>query len=158
MVATDFSPEKPSPAKRTQPSPPYKSPSLDDIFNMDESSLGLSIYQSRGTRHQNEQPSFSYPREILFTPTRDPTTSPTRKEDLLLSSDYNSVFKSRPKIAVSPTLTPAGGPSGMLPNLSLMSGMNGTPEVVVSEGYMTGFTVEHASPLLVKKSDRKGKR
>jgi hypothetical protein len=37
------------------------------------------------------------------------TTTP--KEEILVSEDYNSVFKSRPKIAMSPTFSPS--PSGM---------------------------------------------
>ena len=37
------------------------------------------------------------------------TTTP--KEEILVSEDYSSVFKSRPKIAMSPTFSP--NPSGM---------------------------------------------
>lgn len=152
MTATTFSPEKPSPAKRMQHRH-YQEP-LDATFDMDESTLRLSIYQQSTQYSQSENSSF-LPGQDLLTPLRHPSPDKTRKEDLLVSSDYDSVFKSRPKIAVSPPFTPVGGSPGM-PNLSLVSGMQ-TPERVFSRNDMAEFSAKHASSPLTKKDGKRVK-
>lgn len=156
MAATDFSPEKPSPLKRNQQRHAFRPLALDDTFEMDESRLKLNIGQLQSTQYENtEQSSFLNSRRDNFsTPIKAPLASPTRKEDLLRSTDYNSVFKSRPKIAVSPVLTPAGG--SPLPNLSLVSGMSMNPEAVFSEDEMTGFAAGYAASPLIRRNARKG--
>lgn len=150
IAATSFSPEKPSPAKRVQHQQ-YKEP-LDFTFDIDESKLRLSIYQQYS---QNESSSF-FPGQDLSTALKRPSPDRTRKEDLLVSSDYDSVFKSRPKIAVSPPLTPVGGPPDMLPDLSLVSGIQ-TPECVFSSKDMADFSAKHASSPLTKKDGKRVK-
>lgn len=153
MTATVFSPEKPSPVKRMQHRQ-YQEP-FDDTFDMDESTLRLSIYQQSTLYGQSETSSFSFlPGQSLLTPLRHPSPDRTRKEDLLVSSDYDSVFKSRPKIAVSPPFTPAEGSLCTLPGLSLVSGMQ-TPEGVFSRDDMIDFSSKHALSPLTK---RDGKR
>jgi len=101
--------------------------SLDESFDVDESEM-LDIAQSPGSnRFSNRPPSLSPPdNRNLSTPMRSPSAT-TPKEDLLMSEDYNSVFKSRPKIALSPKFTPSAGTPEQLPGLSLMSGVEGTP-------------------------------
>lgn len=155
MAATAFSPEKPSPVKRMQHRQ-YQEP-LDDTFDIDDSTLRLSIYQQSTPYGQSETSSFSFlPRQSLLTPLRHPSPDRTRKEDLLVSSDYDSVFKSRPKIAVSPPFTPTGGSPGTLTSLSLVSGMQ-TPEGVFSRDDMADFSSKHASSPLTKKDGKRVK-
>lgn len=151
MTATAFSPEKPSPVKRIQQHRQYQEP-LDDMFGMDESTLRLSTYQQSAQYSQSENSSL-LPGQVLLTPLRHPSPDGIRKEDLLVSSDYDSVFKSRPKIAVSPPFTPAGGSPAMLPGLSLVSGMQVTPEGVFSKDAMA----KHASSPLTKKGGKRVK-
>lgn len=151
MAATTFSPEKPSPIKQVRQRRMSYQPPLDDTFDMDESTLSSSPHPTQNTRYQrnnqhNEHPSFPISSgEGSSTPLKSPLLDKTRKEDLLLSSDYNSVFKSRPKIAVSPPFTPAGGSPSMLPDLSLVPEMNETPKRVFSTEDMVDFAAEHAS-------------
>lgn len=132
----------------------YQEP-LDVTFDMDESTLRLSIYQQSTQYSQSENSSF-LPGQDFLKPLRHPSPDRTRKEDLLVSSDYDSVFKSRPKIAVSPPFTPVGGSPGMLPNLSLVSGMQ-TPERVFSRNDMAEFSAKHASSPLTKKDGKRVK-
>lgn len=69
-----------------------------------------------------------------------------------MSEDYNSVFKSRPKIALSPKFSPSGGTPDQLPSLSLMSGCI-TPEVGYSEGESEDYQYT-PSPLKLKSERR----
>lgn len=159
MAASTFSPEKPSPVKLARQHRQSYQPLLDDTLDIDESTLGLSIYQPRSTRHLLNEQSFlsSSPRESLARPLGNLLTDKTRKEDLLLSSDYNSVFKSRPKIAVSPPFTPSGGSPSILPDLSLVSGMKETPKRASSKDGIADIEIGHASSPLLRGNSRRGK-
>lgn len=153
IVATGSSPEKPSPAKHVQHQQ-YKEP-LDFTFDIDENTLRLSIYQQTAQYNQSESSSLLSGRG-LSTALRHPSSDRTRKEDLLVSSDYDSVFKSRPKIAVSPPFAPVGGSLGMLPDLSLVSGIQ-TPDCVFSSSGMADFSAKHASSPLTRKDGKRVK-
>jgi hypothetical protein len=74
----------------------------------------------------------------------------TPKEDLLMLEDYNSVFKSRPKVALSPTFTPSAGTPERPPGLSLMSGVEGTPSAGYSEDESEDGNDYISSPLNLK--------
>lgn len=87
IAATSFSPDKPSPTKPSLPQQ-HLAPAFDFDDSYDES---FSLPQATPSRLQT------------------PSMRETPKEDLLISEDYNSVFKSRPKIAVSPPFSPVGG-------------------------------------------------
>lgn len=150
---TGYSPEKPSPAKRVQHQQ-YKEP-LDCTFDIDESTLRLSVYQQTSLHSQSERSSFSAG-QGLSSGLRHPSSNRKSKEDLLVSSDYDSVFKSRPKIAVSPPFTPVGGSPCMLPDLSLVSGIQ-TPECVFSSKDMADFSAKHASSPLTRKDGKRVK-
>jgi hypothetical protein len=61
--------------------------------------------------------------DSLVTPAKAGLVSTTPTEDLLKSGDYNSVFKSRPKIALSPTFSPS--PDRDVPIKGLNINING---------------------------------
>ncbi|CUS09529.1 unnamed protein product [Tuber aestivum] len=160
-----YSPEKPSPAKRDQHHDSYKLPrmgspasSLDESFDVDESEM-LDIAQSPGGNHfSNRPPSLSPPdNRNLSTPMQSPSAT-TPKEDLLMSEDYNSVFKSRPKIALSPTFTPSAGTPERPPGLSLMSGVEGTPSAGYSEDESEDDNYLISSPLGLRSERRRRRR
>lgn len=118
----------------------------------------LDIAQSPGSNlFSNRPPSLSPPdTRNLSTPMRSPSAT-TPKEDLLMSEDYNSVFKSRPKIALSPKFTPSTGTPEQLPGLSLMSGVEGTPSAGYSEDESENDNDHISSPLKLK-SERRRRR
>ncbi|PWW74011.1 hypothetical protein C7212DRAFT_299466 [Tuber magnatum] len=164
VAGAAYSPEKPSPVKRDQHHNSYELPrmgsptsSLDESFDVDESEM-LDIAQSPGcNRFSNSPPSLSPPdNRNLSTPMQSPSAT-TPKEDLLMSEDYNSVFKSRPKIALSPTFTPSAGTPERPPGLSLMSGVEGTPSAGYSEDESEDDNYHISSPLRLK-SERRGRR
>ncbi|KAG0636403.1 HAUS augmin-like complex subunit 6 N-terminus-domain-containing protein [Tuber brumale] len=162
VAGATYSPEKPSPVKRDQHHNSYELPqmgsptsSLDESFDVDESEM-LDIAQSPGSnRFPNRPPSLSPPdNRNLSTPMQSPSAT-TPKEDLLMSEDYNSVFKSRPKIALSPTFTPSSGTPERPPGLSLMSGVEGTPSAGYSEDESEDDNYHISSPLKLKSERRR---
>ncbi|CAZ82828.1 unnamed protein product [Tuber melanosporum] len=157
VAGATYSPEKPSPVKRDQHHNSYELPrmgsptsSLDESFDVDESEM-LDIAQSPGSnRFPNRPPSLSPPdNRNLSTPMQSPSAT-TPKEDLLMLEDYNSVFKSRPKVALSPTFTPSAGTPERPPGLSLMSGVEGTPSAGYSEDESEDGNDYISSPLNLK--------
>jgi hypothetical protein len=160
VAGATYSPEKPSPVKRDQHQYSYQIPSIDspgssfgESFDIDRDMMDITQSPTIN-RSQARTPSLEpIDSRNLSTPLQTPTSSTTPKEDLLLSSDYNSVFKSRPKIALSPKFSPSGGTPKRVTSLTLMPGVGDTPEA----GYpgRDSDDDEHASSPLKMKSERR---
>jgi hypothetical protein len=78
-------------------SSPHSSPHHDHDY--DESTMQLT--------HSSPNPDGRASRQSLAPPDKILPTASTPTEELLASGDYNSVFKSRPRIALSPTFSPS---------------------------------------------------
>jgi len=123
IAGASFSPEKPSPAngrgvaiirqkggmmsweRAATSSPPAPlGPSFEDDFGDTTMTLPLDEDDEPevqvGQMHTQNPNFFAIPGQL-------PVVSATPTEELIAGGDYNSVFKSRPKIALSPTLSPS---------------------------------------------------
>ncbi|KAL7275227.1 hypothetical protein RUND412_001842 [Rhizina undulata] len=133
-----YSPEKPSPVRQNQlPShqPEFMDspPSLPhESFGMGAGRLHYSPIPNLSQEQQSPLPTIDY--HLSMPAKAMPSAATTPKEDLLISSDYNSVFKSRPKIAMSPPFTPSSASPVNVPEMSI-SGRRATPGI---EEHMEG--------------------
>lgn len=112
----DYSPEPLGDAGTMLPPPPSQQQSTKSMFQQKDHTAHSqsSNDASNGKRAYNRT-------SVLANPirTEPQLAATTPKEELLASADYNSVFKSRPKIAMSPTMTPSKSPPRGL-NISMI--------------------------------------
>lgn len=97
-------------------------PNFEDDFGDDTT---MTLPPDEDEPEVQESPTRTRNNNLIAAPGQPPVVSATPTEDLIAGGDYNSVFKSRPKIALSPTFTPSpprnGGPVKGL-NISMTGG------------------------------------
>ncbi|KAF8253134.1 hypothetical protein K440DRAFT_627349 [Wilcoxina mikolae CBS 423.85] len=102
IAGAPFSPDRPSPPKPKSKRAFQQMSPIDSPLAPYESSMDFGGDSTMSLPN----PSFRVD-DSLVTLAKAGPVSTTPTEDLLRSGDYNSVFKSRPKIALSPTFSPS---------------------------------------------------